>query len=126
MTGPASVAEQRATVRHLAQSGSSHREIARRLDVSRASVASILATPATRSEQLALKVAEAEAAVAQVVAAAHAVAAASPAYTMADDETARRWHAALQATVASLTSQAGAFADYYPATLADRAPQVAR
>lgn len=123
MTGPASVAAQRATVRHLAQSGSSHREIARRLDVSRASVAAILATAPTKSECLALKVAEAEAAVAQAVAAAHAVTAASPAYTMADDETARRWHDTLQATVASLTSQAGAFADYYPfATVAD-APQ---
>ncbi|MCX4780076.1 hypothetical protein [Streptomyces sp. NBC_01264] len=124
MTSPASVAEQRATVRHLDQSGTSHREIARRLDITRATVAATLAAPPTKSERLALKVVEAEAAVAQVYAAAQAIEAARPAYTFADDETARRWHETLRATVALLTSQAGAFADYYPfATVADDAPQ---
>ncbi|MBT2449466.1 hypothetical protein J7F03_20715 [Streptomyces sp. ISL-43] len=114
MTTAATLAEQRATVRHLAQSGSSHREIARQLDVSRASVATILAAPPTKRERLALKVVEAEAAVAQAVAAAQALEAARPAYTFADDETARRWHDTLRAAAAQLVSQADAFADYYP------------
>lgn len=126
MSSPATLAEQRATVRHLGQTGSSHREIARQLDISRATVATILATPPTKRERLALKVVEAEAAVAQAVAAAQAIEAARPAYTFADDETARRWHAALQATAAQLASHAGQFADSYPATVADRAPQAAR
>lgn len=124
MTSPTTLAEQRATVRHLDQSGSSHREIARRLDISRAAVAAILAAPPTQSERLALKVVEAEAAVAQAYAAAQAVEAARPAYTFADDQTVRRWHETLRATMALLMSQAGAFADYYPfATVADDAPQ---
>ncbi|WP_369778851.1 helix-turn-helix domain-containing protein [Streptomyces sp. R33] len=121
MTSPAEVTARRIPVFQMSQAGSSHREIARQLELSRATVARILATPPTQRERLALRVAQAETAVAQAVAAAQAVEAARPAYTMADDETARRWGDALRAAAAQLVSQAGAFADYYPATLADHA-----
>ncbi|MFE2323603.1 hypothetical protein ACFXD5_06715 [Streptomyces sp. NPDC059385] len=124
MTSPAEIAARRMPVLQMAQGGSSNRAIAEELGLGRATVARILATPPTQRERLALRVAQAEAAVAQVEAAAQAVKEARPAYTAADDETARRWHDVLRATAAQLMSQAGSFAEYYPcATPATDAPQ---
>ncbi|MFJ9645000.1 helix-turn-helix domain-containing protein [Streptomyces sp. NPDC101206] len=119
MATPAEVAERRATVRQLAQGGASNRQIAAQLGISKDTVARDIAhwnaPPATPAERRARHLARADEAVRQASAAAQAVAAARPAYTLANDETARRWCAELRAAADQLAAAAAAFADYYPA-----------
>ncbi|MFB8035893.1 helix-turn-helix domain-containing protein [Streptomyces sp. NPDC056004] len=118
MTGSLTVAQRRAQVRHLAQTGASNRAIAAQLGIGKDTVRRDLAADdapsLTRAERFAARVAQTESAMSQLGAAAQAVADAKPAYTPADEETARRWYAELRATVARLAAHADAFADYYP------------
>lgn len=130
MTSPTEIAERRATVRRLAQTGASARSIAAQLGIGKDTVRRDLAQPEapalTRKERLAQRAAQTEQAVSQLCAAVQAVAAARPAYTPTDDETARRWCSTLRATAAQLVAQADAFAEYYPcATPPTDAPQKA-
>lgn len=118
MTTPAQVAERRAKVRQLAQGGASSRQIAEQIGVSKDTVLRDLAKPEapapTPAERRAQRVAQTEQAVSQVGAAVQAAIEARPAYTLADDDTARRWCGALRAAADALAAQADAFAEYYP------------
>ncbi|MFI8278543.1 helix-turn-helix domain-containing protein [Streptomyces sp. NPDC085929] len=118
MSSPAEVAERRAAVRHLAKTGASNRAIADQLGIGKDTVARDMSQVddprAPMAQRLARAVAQADAAVAQASAAVQAVSEARPAYTLADDETARRWCGALRAAADELAAQADAFADYYP------------
>lgn len=118
MSTPAEIADRRATVRRLAQSGASNRAIAQQLGISKDTVArdlSQMGDPrAPLAQRLAHQVAQAEQAVSQAYAAAQAVTDARPAHTLADDETARRWCGALREAAEQLVAQADAFTDYYP------------
>ncbi|MCY0943556.1 hypothetical protein [Streptomyces antarcticus] len=118
MSTPAEVAERRAKVRQLAQGGASGRQIAAQIGVSKDTVRRDLALPdepvVSRAERMAQRAAQTEEAVSQLGAAVQDVIDARPAYTLADDETARRWCGALRAAADQLAAQADAFADYYP------------
>ncbi|MFE7347504.1 helix-turn-helix domain-containing protein [Streptomyces fimicarius] len=118
MTGAPTVAQRRAQVRHLAQTGASNRAIAAQLGISKDTVRRDLATddapPQTLVEKFAARAAQTESAISQLSAAVQAVDGAKPAYTPVDEETARRWYAELRATAARLAAHAEAFADYYP------------
>ncbi|MCB5166032.1 hypothetical protein LG634_14450 [Streptomyces bambusae] len=118
MTTPLTIEARRAQVRQLAHGGASNRIIAAQLGISKDTVRRDLAqqpAPAgSRTERLAHRVAQAEAAVSQACAAAQAVADAAPAYTITDDATAARWYAALRAAADQLAAHADAFGDYYP------------
>ncbi len=118
MSSPSEVAERRATVRQLAKTGASNRAIADQLGIGKDTVArdmSQMDDPrAPMAQRLARHLAQTEQAVSQVSAAVQAVVEARPAYTNADDETARRWCGALRAAADALAAQADAFADYYP------------
>ncbi|MFI8106272.1 helix-turn-helix domain-containing protein [Streptomyces sp. NPDC086023] len=122
MTSPAEIADRCAKVRRLAQGGASTRQIAAQLGVSKDTVRRDLvrpdAPPQTPAERRAARVAQSEAAVRQAGAAAQAVAAAQPAYTIADDATAQRWCAELRAAAEELLAHAARFADYYPSATA--------
>lgn len=112
---PAAVAQRRATVRQLAQSGASNRAIAAQLGIGKDTVARILAAPIeTRAEAMATRAAQTETAMRQLSAAAQAVTEATPAHTITDDATARRWHEELRATAAQLLAHADQFTTYYP------------
>ncbi|MFJ4916077.1 helix-turn-helix domain-containing protein [Streptomyces sp. NPDC088726] len=118
MTGALTLAQRRAKVRQLAQPGVSNRAIAAQLGIHHRTVARDLAAteaPAeTLAQRLAHRAAHTETAMSQLSAAAQAVTEATPARTITDDETARRWWAELRATAAQLLAQADEFADYYP------------
>ncbi|MEW2135527.1 hypothetical protein AB0892_02765 [Streptomyces sp. NPDC005409] len=118
VTTPTAVAERRAKVRQLAQTGASSRAIADKLGVSKDTVLRDLRQPddmsTARAALRARKVAQAEEAVSQASAAAQAVADANPSHMITDDATARRWCGALRAAAAQLTAQADAFTEYYP------------
>ncbi|NUK22052.1 helix-turn-helix domain-containing protein [Streptomyces lunaelactis] len=118
MTGSTTVAQRRATVRRLAQSGASNRQIAAQLNISKDTVRRDLAAqeapPMALAERLAQRAAQTESAMRQLSAAAQAIDDARPAYTVTDAATARRWCAELRATAARLMAHADAFADYYP------------
>ncbi|MFJ2701866.1 hypothetical protein ACIO3R_01540 [Streptomyces sp. NPDC087428] len=122
MTGALTVAQRRAEVRRLAQGGASNRAIAAQLGVGKDTVRrDLVATEApaeTPAQRMAQRAAQAETAMSQLSAAAQAVAEATPARTITDDETARRWWTELRATAAQLLAHAGEFADYYPAARA--------
>ncbi|MFD0344027.1 LuxR C-terminal-related transcriptional regulator [Streptomyces sp. NPDC127117] len=122
MTGALTVAQRRTQVRQLAQTGSSNRQIAAQLGISKDTVRRDLATPEaptqTRAERFAARVAQTESAMSQLGAAVQAVADAKPAYTPVDEETARRWYAELLATADRLMAHANDFADYYPSATA--------
>jgi transposase len=117
MSTPAEIADRRAVAHRMSQAGASSREIAIELGVGKDTVRRDLATTTPRQiqrERLAHRLAQAENAVRQACAAAQAVTDATPAYVLADDETARRWYAELCAAAEQLAQQAGAFAAYYP------------
>lgn len=118
MTGASPVAQRRATVRRMARDGASNRAIAAQLGVSKDTVRRDLATddapPATPAEKFAVRAAQTESAMSQLSAAVQAVDDAKPAYTVTDEETARRWCAELRATAARLAAHADHFAEYYP------------
>ncbi|MCY0926907.1 hypothetical protein OTB20_11970 [Streptomyces sp. H27-H1] len=118
VTSPTEVATRRTTVRQLAQTGASNRQIATQLGISKDTVArdlSQLGDPrAPLAQRLAHQATQAETAVSQACAAVQAVAEARPAHTLTDEETARRWCGALRAAADQLAEQADAFADYYP------------
>ncbi|MET7787253.1 helix-turn-helix domain-containing protein [Streptomyces sp900116325] len=131
MTGAPTVAQRRATVRRMAQAGESNRAIAAQLGVSKDTVRRDLATDdapaATPADRFGARAAQTECAMSRLSAAAQAIDDAPPAYTVTDDETARRWYAELRATAARLVAHADHFADYYPsatecATTTDDAP----
>ncbi|MFI6895281.1 hypothetical protein ACIBM4_14305 [Streptomyces sp. NPDC050256] len=124
---PSPATQRRIRVRQLAQPGVSNRAIAAQLGIGKDTVARILASPIeTRTEALAHRAAQTEAAMSQLCAAAQAVSEAVPARTVTDDETARRWHEALCATAAQLLAQAGQFADYYPNAITGDRPHTQR
>jgi IS30 family transposase len=112
------VATRRNTVRQLAQTGASNRQIATQLGISKDTVArdlSQLGDPrAPLAQRLAHRAAQAEEAVSQLSAAVQAVVEARPAYTLTDDATAQRWCAELRAAADQLLAQADHFADCYP------------
>lgn len=118
MTSPAEIATRRATVRRLAQTGASSRQIAAQLGVHKDTVLRDLRQPDApaddRRARLARRVAQAEEAVRQACAAAQAVEAAAPAHTLTDDATAADWCGALRTAAAQLLAQADQFATYYP------------
>lgn len=118
MTTSTAVAERRARVRQLAQSGASSRQIAEQVGCSKDTVLRDLAQPddiaTARAALRAHKLAHAEEAVRQASAAAQAVIDARPSHQMTDDETARRWCGALRAAADALAAQADAFAEYWP------------
>lgn len=118
MSTPTAVAERRIRVRQLAQGGASSREIAEQVGCSKDTVLRDLAQPdpavAARSALRTQKLAQAEQAVSQASAAAHAVIAARPSHMITDDAAARRWCGALRAAADALAAQADAFAEYYP------------
>lgn len=121
MTPPA-VAQRRARVRQLSQRGASLRDIASQLDISKdtarrdlAAAATPVETPAQRQAH---RVAQVETALRQLCDAVQAVDDATPALTITDDETARRWAAQLRDTVARLSRAGVAFAVYYPDAVA--------
>jgi len=114
VSAPAEIADRRATVRRLRQGGASHRQIAAQLHISKDTVARDLEAPVeTMAQRLAHRVAHTDQVVSQACAAAQAVIDARPAYTLADEDTARRWCGALRAAADQLAAQAAAFADYY-------------
>ncbi|MGW1546627.1 hypothetical protein [Streptomyces sp. NPDC002346] len=102
----------------MARDGASNRAIAAQLGVSKDTVRRDLATddapPATPAEKFAVRAAQTESAMSQLSAAVQAVDDAKPAYTVTDEETARRWCAELRATAARLAAHADHFAEYYP------------
>ncbi|MDQ0943290.1 helix-turn-helix domain-containing protein [Streptomyces sp. V1I1] len=118
MTGSPTVDQRRATVRQLAQTGASNRQIAAQLNVSKDTVRRDLealdAPPETPSARIAQRAAQTHSAMRQLSAAGQAIDDARPAYTMTDDATAARWCAELRATAARLVAHADAFAEYYP------------
>ncbi|MFD6275819.1 hypothetical protein ACFWFI_09630 [Streptomyces sp. NPDC060209] len=118
MTGTLTLAQRRANVRQLAQGGASNRAIAAQMGISKDTVRRDLeacdAPAETFAQRVAHRRAQTETAMRELSAAAQAVEEAKPAYTVADDETALRWHAELCATVAQLTECAAQFAEYYP------------
>jgi len=118
MSTPTEIAQRRATVRHLAQTGASSRAIAAQLGISKDTVRRDLdatdAPPTTPAQRIAHRVAQTESAMSQLSAAAQAVDDTPPAYAVTDDETARRWCTELRATAARLMAHADSFADYYP------------
>lgn len=118
MSTPTEIAQRRAEVRRLAQTGASNRAIAAQLGIGKDTVARDLAhtepTPETPGARIAARVAQTASAMAQLSAAAQAVDGAPPAYAVTDDETARRWCTELRATAARLMAHADSFADYYP------------
>ncbi|NUK07482.1 hypothetical protein HRW18_05520 [Streptomyces lunaelactis] len=118
MSTPTEIAQRRATVRHLAQTGASSRAIAAQLGIGKDTVLRDLAAPdappATPAQRIAHRTAQTESAMSQLSAAAQAVDGAQPAYAVTDPATAARWHAELRATAARLMAHADAFADYYP------------
>ncbi|MET8401406.1 helix-turn-helix domain-containing protein [Streptomyces sp900116325] len=118
MTGAPTVAQRRTQVRHLAQSGASNRQIAAQLGISKDTVRRDLATPEAPAtplaQRLAQRAAQTETAMSQLCAAVQAVDEARPAYTVTDEETARRWCDDIRATAARLLAHADRFADYYP------------
>lgn len=136
MTPPA-VAERRARVRQLSQRGASCRTIASQLGVSKDTVARDIraletapetpdATPEppaeTPAQRLAHRASQTDTAMRQLCAAAQAVNDATPAHTITDDATARRWYEQLRDTVARLSRAADQFADYYPDAVARDTP----
>lgn len=122
MSTPTEIAQRRARVRQMAQTGASSRAIAAQLGISKDTVRRDLeaadAPPSTPAQRIAHRVAHTEEAMRQLSAAAQAVDGAPPAYAVTDDETARRWCAELRATAARLVAHADAFADYYPSATA--------
>lgn len=118
MSTPTEIAQRRARVRQVAQTGVSNRQIAAQLGISKDTVARDLAHPEPLDEtpgaRIAQRLAQTESAMSQLSTAAQAIDDARPAYTVTDSETARRWCAELRATAAQLVAHADAFADYYP------------
>ncbi|MFG2670834.1 hypothetical protein [Streptomyces sp. NPDC048445] len=117
-------------MRQLSQRGASLRDIASQLDISKdtarrdlAAAETTDATPVapsveTPAQRQAHHVAQAETALRQLCDAAQAVDDATPAHTITDDATARRWARQLRDTAAQLSRAADAFATYYPAAVA--------
>ncbi|HET6356074.1 hypothetical protein [Streptomyces sp.] len=115
MSTPTEVAQRRAEVRRLAQTGASNRAIAAQLNISKDTVRRDLEAPPTAlAERLAQRAAQTESAMRQLSAAGQAVDDARPAYTVTGPEMARRWCGELRAAAARLMAHADAFADYYP------------
>lgn len=118
MSTPTEIAQRRAEVRRLAQTGASNRAIAAQLNISKDTVARDLAhtdaPPKTPAQRIAHRVAQTKSAMIQLSAAAQALDDTPPAYAVTDDETARRWCTELRATAARLMAHADSFADYYP------------
>ncbi|MEU9199431.1 hypothetical protein [Streptomyces sp. NPDC048332] len=117
MTDTLTLAQRRIRVRQLAQPGVSNRAIAKELGIHHRTVARDLAAteaPAeTPTQRLAQRAAQTETAMRHLRAAGQAVDDATPARTITDEETARRWCADLRATAERLMAHADEFALYY-------------
>jgi IS30 family transposase len=114
MSTPVAMAERCVKVQRLASDGASIQQIAAQLSISVDTVRRDLKKDGAMKQWLTQRAAQTAATVQQAVVAAQAVADVQPAFTLADDETARQWWADLRAAAEKLSAAADAFSHYYP------------